>query len=78
MGTGEHQLRLSLMPRLFAHSGEQERPTRDGRLHMMFKLGRCAEKTWRRLWGFKELEKVIKGIHFMEGIEETRFDPVAA
>lgn len=30
MGTGEHQLRLSLMPRLFAHSGEQERPTRAG------------------------------------------------
>jgi hypothetical protein len=45
---------------------------------MMFKLGRCAEKTWRRLRGFKELENVIKGIHFMDGIEEIRFDPVAA
>ena len=52
--------------------------TRDGMLHMMFKLGRCAEKTWRRLRGFKELEKVIKGIHFTDGIEETRLDPVAA
>jgi len=52
--------------------------TRDGLLQMMCKLGRCAEKTWRRLRGFKELEKVIKGIHFMDGIEETRFDPVAA
>jgi len=52
--------------------------TRDGMLHMLCKLGRCAEKTWRRLRGFKELEKVIKGIHFMDGIEETRLDPVAA
>ena len=52
--------------------------TRDGLFHMMFKLGRCAEKNWRRLRGFKKLEKVITGIHFMDGIEETRFDPVAA
>ena len=27
--------------------------TRDGLLHMMFKLGRCAEQTWRRLRGFR-------------------------
>ncbi len=52
--------------------------TRDGLLHMMFKLGQCAEKTWRRLRGFKELENVITGIHFTDGIEETRLDPVAA
>jgi putative transposase len=36
--------------------------TRDGMLHMMFKLGQCAEKTWRRLRGFNELPKVIAGI----------------
>ncbi len=52
--------------------------TRDGLLHMLFKLGRCAEKTWRRLRGFKELEQVIKGIHCIDGIEEPRLDPVAA
>lgn len=52
--------------------------TRDGMLHMMFKLGQCAEKTWRRLRGFKQLEKVIKGIQFTDGIEETMIDPVAA
>ena len=52
--------------------------TRDGLLQMMFKLGRCAEKTWRRLRGFKEVEKVLKGIHFIDGIEETRLDPIAA
>jgi transposase-like protein len=52
--------------------------TRDGLLHMMFKLGQCAEKTWRRLRGFKQLEKVIEGIQFTDGIEETMIDPVAA
>jgi putative transposase len=52
--------------------------TRDGLLHMMFKLGQCAEKNWRRLRGFKQLEKVIKGIQFTDGIEETMIDPVAA
>ncbi|MCA9500789.1 MAG: IS256 family transposase [Steroidobacteraceae bacterium] len=52
--------------------------TRDGLLHMMFKLGQCAEKTWRRLRGFQQLEKVIVGIQFADGIEETKIDPVAA
>ena len=52
--------------------------TRDGLLHMMFKLGQCAEKTWRRLRGFRELPKVIAGIQFTDGIEETTTDSVAA
>ena len=52
--------------------------TRDGMLHMMFKLGQCAEKTWRRLRGFRELPKVIAGIQFTDGIEQTTTDPVAA
>lgn len=52
--------------------------TRDGMLHMMFKLGRCAEKTWRRLRGFRQLEKVIEGIQFTDGIEATTREPVAA
>ena len=52
--------------------------TRDGLLHMMFKLGQCAEKTWRRLRGFRELPKVIAGIQFTDGIEEKITDPVAA
>ncbi len=33
--------------------------SRDGMLHMMFKLGLCAEKKWRRLRGFDYLAKVI-------------------
>ncbi len=52
--------------------------TRDGLLQMMVKLGRCAEKNWRRLRGFKELEKVITGIQCTDGIEEAKLDPVAA
>jgi len=52
--------------------------TREGMLHMMFKLGQCAEKSWRRLRGFRQLEKVGKGILFLDGIEETTIDPVAA
>lgn len=52
--------------------------TRDGMLHMMFKLGRCAEKTWRRLRGFGQLAQVIEGIQFTEGIEATTREPVAA
>ena len=52
--------------------------TRDGMLHMMFKLGQCAEKTWRRLRGFQQLAQVIKGIQFTDGIEQTISDPVAA
>ena len=52
--------------------------TRDGMLHMMFKLGQCAEKTWRRLRGFRELPKVLAGIPFLDGIEQIIKDPVAA
>lgn len=52
--------------------------TRDGMLHMMFKLGRCAEKTWRRLRGFKQLAQVMKGVQFTDGMEVTTKEPVAA
>jgi len=52
--------------------------TRAGMLHMMFKLGQCAEKTWRRLRGFNELPKVVAGIQFIDGIEQAATDSVAA
>jgi transposase-like protein len=52
--------------------------TRNGMLHMMFKLGLCAEKNWRRLRGFNYLAKVITGIKFKDGIEVTEVDRVAA
>lgn len=52
--------------------------TRDGMLHMMFKLGQCAEKTWQRSRGFRQLANVIAGIQFTDGNEATAIDPVAA
>ena len=45
--------------------------SRDGMLHMMFKLGMCAETKWRKLRGFEHLSKVITGIKFRDGIEVT-------
>ncbi len=52
--------------------------TRDGMLHMMFKLGQCAEKNWRRLRGFDYLAKLVTGIKFKDGVEVTQVDQVAA
>jgi putative transposase len=51
--------------------------SRDGMLHMMFKLGQCAEKKWRRLRGFDDLTKVIAGVKFKDGVEVTELDLVA-
>jgi len=52
--------------------------SRDGMLHMMFKLGQCAQKNWRRLRGFDYLAKVIIGVKFKDGIEVTTIDQAAA
>lgn len=52
--------------------------TRDGMLHMMFKLSECAEKNWRRQRGYNYLAKVITGVKFKDGIEVTEKDQVAA
>jgi putative transposase len=52
--------------------------SRDGMLHMMFKLGQCAEKRWRRLRGFDYLAKVITGVKFKDGVEVTEVDQAAA
>lgn len=52
--------------------------TRDGMLHMMFKLGMCAEKKWRKLRGFNDLAKVVTGVQFKDGIEVIQVDQVAA
>jgi transposase-like protein len=52
--------------------------TRDSLLHMMFKLGECAEKNWRKLRGFAYLAKVIDGVKFVNGEEVQQPDQVAA
>ena len=51
--------------------------TRDGMLHMMFKLSECAEKTWRKQRGFDYLAKVITGVKFNDGIEVIADNQVA-
>ena len=45
---------------------------------MMFKLGQCAEKKWRKLRGFNYLAKVIEVVPFKDGIEINKSDQVAA
>lgn len=52
--------------------------SRDGMLHMMFKLSQCAEKNWRKLRGFNYLAKVIEGVPFKDGIEVNTPDQIAA
>ncbi len=52
--------------------------TRNGMLHMIFKLGQCAEQNWRKLRGFEDLTKVITGVRFKDGIEATQTDQIAA
>ncbi len=52
--------------------------TRDGMLHMMLKLGMCAEKRWRRLRGFDYLAKVIIGVKFKDGVEVIQSNQVTA
>ncbi|MGH8195728.1 MAG: IS256 family transposase [Woeseiaceae bacterium] len=52
--------------------------TRDSLLHMMFKLGECAERNWRKLRGFKYLAKVVEGVKFVDGEEIEPLNQVAA
>ncbi|MFE8073536.1 IS256 family transposase [Marinobacteraceae bacterium S3BR75-40.1] len=52
--------------------------SRDGMLHMMFKLGMCAEKKWRRLRGFDYLAKVVTGVIFKDGEEVATADQSVA
>ena len=52
--------------------------SRNGMLHMMFKLGQCAEDKWRKLRGFNQLAKVITGVKFKDGIEAIQNNQEAA
>jgi len=44
----------------------------------MFKFGQCAEGNWRKFRSFDYLAKVIKGVQFIDGVEVTSDDQVAA
>jgi len=39
-------------------------------LTMVFQLCRCAQKRWRKLNGYQLLAKVVKGVKFIDGVEE--------
>ncbi len=52
--------------------------SRGGMLHMMFKLGQCAEQNWRKLRGFDTLAKVITGVEFTDGVETAKNNQIAA
>ena len=52
--------------------------SRDTMLHMMFKLGLCAEMRWHRLRGFDYLAKVITGFKFNDGVEVQEVNQNAA
>lgn len=52
--------------------------SREGMLSMMFKLGQCAQKKWRRLRGFNYLAKVITNVKYKDGIEVTQDNQIAA
>ena len=43
-------------------------------LEMLYKLGESAEKSWRKLRGFKRLGEVIRGVRFTDGISEHEQD----
>ena len=47
-------------------------------LHMMFKLGQCAQERWRRRRGFHDLAKVITGVKFNDGVEGSNIDQATA
>lgn len=52
--------------------------SRDGMLHMIYKLGECAEKNWRKQRGFHYLAKVVQGIKFRDGEEVIATDQKVA
>ena len=45
--------------------------SRGAMLAMIFKLGTCAQRRWRRLRGFDQIAKVIRDVRFVDGIEQT-------
>ena len=46
-------------------------------LAMVFKLGQCAEKKWRKLRGFRRLAEVVRGVCFKNGIAEPSLQQAA-
>ena len=45
--------------------------TRNTILSLTFKLGQSAQKRWRRLRGYEWLDKLERGVQFIDGVEQT-------
>lgn len=45
---------------------------------MMFKRGKCAETSWRKLRGFAQLADVIEGLDFINSVKPATPDRAAA
>jgi transposase-like protein len=45
--------------------------TRNTILSLAFKLGQSAQKRWRRLRGYQWLDKLERGVQFVDGVEQT-------
>jgi hypothetical protein len=39
---------------------------------MLFKLGLKGQKHWRQLQGFELIQKVVAGVRFVDGEEQTQ------
>ena len=52
--------------------------TRDSMLHMIFKLGQCAEKNWEKTTRLQIPAKVVEGVTFVNGEEIEQPNQVAA
>ena len=52
--------------------------SRQSMLSMIYRMGMCAEQSWRRLRGFRQLAKVIEGVKFNDGIEVVQDSRAAA
>ena len=52
--------------------------TRQSMLSVIYKMGMCAEKSWRRLRGFQQLAKVVEGVKFTDGNEVIKDSRAAA
>jgi transposase-like protein len=46
-------------------------------LTMVFRLGQCAEKRWKRIRGFRRLTDLVQGIRFINGIDERSLQQAA-
>ena len=43
-------------------------------LHLIFKLGLCAQNCWRCMRGFRQLDKLIRGMQFQDTVEITELN----